>query len=45
MFKQREPSIDALRAFALFGILVVNLPFFAITYGFAGGVWQDATPL
>lgn len=45
MFKQREPSIDALRAFALFGILVVNLPFFAITYGFAGVTWQDATPL
>ncbi len=45
MFKQREPSIDALRAFALFGILVVNLPFFAITFGFAGRAWQEATPL
>ena len=45
MFKQREPSIDALRAFALFGILVVNLPFFAITFGFAGMAWQEATPL
>jgi len=45
MFTQREPSIDALRAFALLGILVVNLPFFAITYGFAGGAWQEATPL
>lgn len=45
MLEQRESSIDALRAFALFGILVVNLPFFAITYGFAGGVWQDADPL
>lgn len=45
MLQQRETSIDALRAFALFGILVVNLPFFAITFGFAGGTWQYGEPL
>lgn len=37
----RDNSIDALRAFALFGILIVNLPFFAITFGFAGTNWLD----
>lgn len=37
---QRDPLIDALRALALLGILVVNLPFFALPGGFAGSAWQ-----
>lgn len=41
---QRDASIDALRACALCGILVVNLPFFAIPGGFAGSAWQRTGP-
>ncbi|GLK57370.1 uncharacterized protein JOD31_003678 [Methylopila capsulata] len=40
----RDQSIDALRACALFGILVVNLPFFALSGGFAGTAWEKTGP-
>lgn len=40
----RNQSIDMLRALSLFGILVVNLPFFAIPGGFAGTAWEGASP-
>lgn len=38
---RRDPVVDALRGVALFGILVVNLPFFAMPYGFAGSWWRQ----
>lgn len=40
----RNQSIDILRALSLFGILVVNLPFFAIPGGFAGTAWEGDSP-
>lgn len=41
---RRDPAIDALRGMALLGILVVNLPFFAMPYGFAGSWWKQSDP-
>lgn len=41
---RRDPAIDALRGMALLGILVVNLPFFAMPYGFAGSWWKQDDP-
>ncbi|WP_020178733.1 DUF418 domain-containing protein [Methylopila sp. M107] len=41
---QRDGSIDALRAVALFGILAVNLPFLALPGGFAGVDWEKTGP-
>ncbi|WP_341987919.1 DUF418 domain-containing protein [Azorhizobium sp. AG788] len=43
--RRRDARIDALRGLALMGILVVNLPFFAMPYGFAGGWWRQADTL
>lgn len=40
----RNQSIDMLRAVSLFGILAVNLPFFAIDGGFAGTAWEGDGP-
>ncbi|AZO80850.1 MULTISPECIES: DUF418 domain-containing protein [unclassified Bosea (in: a-proteobacteria)] len=40
----REPAIDMIRGVALFGILVVNMPFFAMPFGFAGDWWRSAFP-
>src|SRR5262245_6610462 len=40
--RRRDPVIDALRGLALMGILIVNLPFFAMPYGFAGSWWKQA---
>ncbi len=39
---RRDPAIDALRGLALMSILIVNLPFFAMPYGFAGSWWKQA---
>lgn len=40
--RTRDPRIDAVRGIALMGILVVNLPFLAMPYGFAGASWHHA---
>ncbi|MGO4673270.1 DUF418 domain-containing protein [Bosea sp. 2YAB26] len=40
----RDPAVDAIRGIALFGILVVNLPFFAMPFGFGGDWWRSAFP-
>lgn len=37
---ERDPRIDAVRGLSLMGILVVNLPFFTMPYGFAGAWWH-----
>ena len=42
---RRDPAIDALRGLALMGILIVNLPFFAMPYGFAGSWWMSRSQL
>lgn len=40
----RDPAIDMIRGVALFGILVVNMPFFAMPFGFGGDWWRTAFP-
>lgn len=40
----RDPAIDAMRGFALFGILLGNITFFAMPGGVAGDWWRQAHP-